>query len=123
ALEHQWRSHAMADGNRQGLKPSRGAHPGSPRPVGTLTTIAERSAPARFRQGLSFWLAPRRAQKCWSSIATNGATGASAQKTYQGVFMRHLASAIFLTTALTLSTGAQAQAPQGYPADYAQIVD
>jgi iron(III) transport system substrate-binding protein len=37
--------------------------------------------------------------------------------------MRHLASAVFLTTALTLGTGAHAQAPQGYPADYAKIVE
>jgi iron(III) transport system substrate-binding protein len=35
--------------------------------------------------------------------------------------MRHFASAVFLT--LMLASGAQAQAPQGYPAEYGQIVD
>ena len=37
--------------------------------------------------------------------------------------MRHVVSAAFIATALALGTGAQAQAPQGYPADYASIVD
>src|SRR5215813_7119250 len=37
--------------------------------------------------------------------------------------MRHLVSAVFLITALTLAAGAHAQVPQGYPADYGQIVD
>jgi iron(III) transport system substrate-binding protein len=37
--------------------------------------------------------------------------------------MRQVVSAAFITTALTLGTAAQAQVPQGYPADYAQIVD
>ena len=37
--------------------------------------------------------------------------------------MRHLVSAVYLATALTFGAGAQAQTPQGYPADYGQIVD
>src|SRR5499433_1294859 len=41
----------------------------------------------------------------------------------QGVFMRHLVSAVYLATALTFGAGAQAQTPPGYPADYAQVID
>ena len=37
--------------------------------------------------------------------------------------MRHVISAVFTATALALSGAAFAQAPQGYPADYAKIVD
>ena len=37
--------------------------------------------------------------------------------------MRHVLSSAFIAIALALGTGAQAQVPQGYPADYAQIVD
>jgi len=37
--------------------------------------------------------------------------------------MRHVISAIFIATALALGGAAHAQAPQGYPADYAKIVD
>ena len=37
--------------------------------------------------------------------------------------MRYAASALFVTAALVFGTAAQAQAPQGYPADYAKIVD
>ena len=37
--------------------------------------------------------------------------------------MRHVVCAAFIATALILGTGAHAQAPQGYPADYAKIVD
>ena len=37
--------------------------------------------------------------------------------------MRHVVSAAFISTALIFGTGAQAQVPQGYPADYAKIVD
>ena len=37
--------------------------------------------------------------------------------------MRHAISAVFTATALALSGAALAQAPQGYPADYAKIVD
>ena len=37
--------------------------------------------------------------------------------------MRHVISAIFIATALALGSAAHAQAPQGYPADYAKIVD
>ena len=37
--------------------------------------------------------------------------------------MRHVLSSVFIAIALALGTGAQAQVPQGYPADYAQIVD
>lgn len=36
--------------------------------------------------------------------------------------MRHVLSAALIATALTF-TGAQAQAPQGYPADYSKLVD
>ena len=37
--------------------------------------------------------------------------------------MRHVVSAAFISTALIFSTGAQAQVPQGYPADYAKTVE
>ena len=37
--------------------------------------------------------------------------------------MRHVVSAAFFAIALAFGTGAQAQAPQGYPADYAKIVE
>ncbi|MGB8895322.1 MAG: extracellular solute-binding protein, partial [Pseudolabrys sp.] len=37
--------------------------------------------------------------------------------------MRHVVSAAFIAIALAWGTGAQAQAPQGYPADYAKIVE
>ena len=37
--------------------------------------------------------------------------------------MRHVTFGIFTATVLALSAAAQAQAPQGYPADYAKIVD
>jgi iron(III) transport system substrate-binding protein len=37
--------------------------------------------------------------------------------------MRHVVSAAFFATALIFGTGAQAQVPQGYPADYAKIVE
>ncbi|MGC1622932.1 MAG: ABC transporter substrate-binding protein, partial [Pseudolabrys sp.] len=37
--------------------------------------------------------------------------------------MRHVAHAAFIATALAFGTAAQAQAPQGYPADYSKIVD
>jgi len=37
--------------------------------------------------------------------------------------MRHAVSLAFTAIALTLGSGARAQVPQGYPADYAQIVD
>ena len=37
--------------------------------------------------------------------------------------MRHVISAVFTATALALIGPAHAQAPQGYPADYAKIVD
>ena len=37
--------------------------------------------------------------------------------------MRHVISAVFTAIALALSGAAQAQVPQGYPADYAKIVD
>src|SRR6187399_153684 len=37
--------------------------------------------------------------------------------------MRHVISAIFTAIVFTLSGAAHAQAPQGYPADYAKIVD
>ncbi len=37
--------------------------------------------------------------------------------------MRHVVSAAFIATALAFGTSAQAQVPQGYPADYAKIVE
>ncbi|MGB6348850.1 MAG: extracellular solute-binding protein, partial [Pseudolabrys sp.] len=37
--------------------------------------------------------------------------------------MRHVVSAAFIATALAFGTGAQAQVPEGYPADYAKIVE
>jgi len=37
--------------------------------------------------------------------------------------MRHVLSAAIFTTALSLTTGALAQVPAGYPADYSKIVD
>jgi iron(III) transport system substrate-binding protein len=37
--------------------------------------------------------------------------------------MRHVVSAAYFATALIFGTGAQAQVPQGYPADYAKIVE
>lgn len=37
--------------------------------------------------------------------------------------MRHVVSAAFISIALVLGAGAQAQVPPGYPADYAKIVD
>ena len=37
--------------------------------------------------------------------------------------MRHVFSATLIATALTITTGAFAQVPPGYPADYAKIVD
>jgi len=37
--------------------------------------------------------------------------------------MRHVLSAAFLASALAFATGAQAQVPPGYPADYAKLVD
>src|SRR5262245_55204718 len=37
--------------------------------------------------------------------------------------MRYVVSAAFFATALAFASAAQAQAPEGYPADYAKIVD
>lgn len=37
--------------------------------------------------------------------------------------MRHALSLAFIATALAFGSGAQAQVPQGYPADYAQTID
>jgi len=37
--------------------------------------------------------------------------------------MRHVLSAALISTALSFATGAQAQVPPGYPADYAKLVD
>ena len=37
--------------------------------------------------------------------------------------MRHVISAVFTATALALGGAAHAQSPQGYPADYAKIID
>src|SRR5580765_627590 len=37
--------------------------------------------------------------------------------------MRHVVSAAIIATALAFVTGAQAQVPEGYPADYAKIVE
>ena len=37
--------------------------------------------------------------------------------------MRHVISAVFTAIVFALSGAAHAQAPQGYPADYAKIVD
>ncbi len=37
--------------------------------------------------------------------------------------MRHVVSAAFIATALVFGAGAHAQVPQGYPADYAKIVE
>jgi len=37
--------------------------------------------------------------------------------------MRHVLSAALISTALAFATGAQAQVPPGYPADYAKVID
>jgi iron(III) transport system substrate-binding protein len=37
--------------------------------------------------------------------------------------MRHVVSAVFIATALVFGTAAQAQTPQGYPADYGSIIE
>ena len=37
--------------------------------------------------------------------------------------MRHVVSSIFIATALAFGAAAQAQTPEGYPADYAKIVE
>jgi iron(III) transport system substrate-binding protein len=37
--------------------------------------------------------------------------------------MRHVVSSVFIATVLAFGTAAQAQTPEGYPADYAKIVE
>jgi hypothetical protein len=62
-----------------------------------------------------------RARKCWGSIAPNARPGA--EKTSPGSSHAARLSAAFLAIALAWGTGAQAQAPQGCPADYTKIIE
>jgi iron(III) transport system substrate-binding protein len=68
-----------------------------------------------------------RAWKRWSSIPS-GRRGSEErpQRNTQGVVMRHILSAALFAAALTFAAApipAYAQAPQGYPADYAKLID
>ena len=54
-VEHQWRSYAVADGDRQGIEPTRGSYPDPSRPAGALIAApTKRNGPRRIRRGLSF---------------------------------------------------------------------
>ena len=77
-VEHEWRSHASADGDRQGIEPARRAHPVPARPAGALTAERTTDNPAAPARGFAV-PATRRALKAWSSIAANGRCGAQAR--------------------------------------------
>jgi iron(III) transport system substrate-binding protein len=65
-----------------------------------------------------------RVRKGWSSIGYEGLPPrGQAPTTAPGVVMRHAVSTVIAAIFLTLGTAVQAQTPQGYPADYASIVE
>src|SRR6266567_7034715 len=67
---------------------------------------------------------PRRARRDWASIgSTHRCEGRGRQELRQGGTMSRIIQAAAAIAAVFFAAGADAQVPQGYPADYAKVIE